>query len=337
MVVFGLASVILMTIDHRQNHLDGVRAALSVAMYPIQFVLDLPAAAGGWAVETFASRRLLQEENAKLHAQHLLLEARLQKFEALEAENLRLRELLASSFKAGDRVLIAELMSVDLDPYQHKVLLNKGERDKVYVGQPLLDARGVMGQIVDVTPLTATAMLITDPAHALPVQVNRNGLRSIAVGTGALQELALPHIPNNADIQAGDLLVTSGLGGRFPPGYPVAQVTAVAVDPGQNFAKVIARPLSQLDRSREVLLVWPPEPPTQAATPPASGTSAPDGPAPDATAAPAVGANPTERPPQPAGDSGTATPPAGTAPAPPSTTTETPAVPPPAQPLEGEE
>lgn len=296
MVVFVLASVILMTVDHRQHHLDGLRSGLSVAMYPIQFLIDLPSTAGSWLQDTFATRRMLQEENARLHAQHLLLEARLLKFEALEAENLRLRELLSSSFKAGDRVLIAELLSVDLDPYQHKVLLNKGARHHVYTGQPLLDAQGVMGQIVDITPLTATAMLITDPAHALPVQVNRNGLRSIVVGTGSLAELSLPHIPNNADIRAGDLLVTSGLGGRFPPGYPVAEITDVTLDPGQNFAKVTARPLSHLDRSREVLLVWPPEPQLPADMPPPAQTAAP------APAADAPGAETAAQP--PATDSG---------------------------------
>ncbi|MFA7388375.1 MAG: rod shape-determining protein MreC, partial [Thiohalobacteraceae bacterium] len=257
LVAFVLASVVLMTVDHRQHHLDALRSGISVTLYPIQFLLNLPSTAGDWLGESFSSRRSLQEENARLHAQHLLLQARLLKLDALEAENLRLRELLDSSFKAGDRVLIAELMSVDLDPYRHEVLLNKGTHQEVYVGQPLLDAHGVMGQIVQVTPFTATAMLITDPAHALPVQVNRNGLRSIVVGTGSLQELSLPHIPNSADIRAGDLLITSGLGGRFPPGYPVAEVVTVTVDPGHAFAIINARPLSHLDRSREVLLVWP--------------------------------------------------------------------------------
>ena len=265
-MVFVLASVVLMTVDHRQHHLDALRSGISVTLYPIQFLLNLPSTAGDWLQESFSSRRSLQEENARLHAQHLLLQARLLKLDALEAENLRLRELLDSSFKAGDRVLIAELMSVDLDPYRHEVLLNKGERQQVYVGQPLLDAHGVMGQIVQVTPFTATAMLITDPAHALPVQVNRNGLRSIVVGTGSLQELSLPHIHNSADIRAGDLLITSGLGGRFPPGYPVAEVITVTVDPGHAFAKINARPLSHLDRSREVLLVWPPAPRVTAET-----------------------------------------------------------------------
>lgn len=268
-----------MTVDHRQHHLDALRSSISVGLYPIQFLIDLPSTAGDWLQESFSSRRTLQEENARLHAQHLLLQARLQKFEALEAENLRLRELLDSSFKASDRVLIAELMSVDLDPYRHQVLLNKGKAQKVYVGQPLLDAFGVMGQIVEATPYTATAMLITDPAHAIPVQVNRNGLRSIVVGTGKLQELSLPYIPNSADIQAGDLLVTSGLGGRFPPGYPVAEVVAVTVDPGHAFAQITARPLSHLDRSREVLLVWPPAPrrpaiePADAGVPGVPGTT----------------------------------------------------------------
>ena len=287
-MVFVLASVILMTVDHRQHHLDALRSGISVTLYPIQFLLNLPNTAGDWLRESFSSRRGLQEENARLHAQHLLLQARLQKLDSLEAENLRLRELLDSSFKAGDRVLIAELMSVDLDPYRHGVLLNKGERQQVYVGQPLLDAHGVMGQIVQVTPFTATAMLITDPAHALPVQVNRNGLRSIVVGTGSLQELSLPHIPNSADIRAGDLLITSGLGGRFPPGYPVAEVVTVTVDPGHAFAQISARPLSHLDRSREVLLVWPPAQPRTTSEAPVDAGPAPNEQVPGAPATPAT-------------------------------------------------
>lgn len=255
-----LASVVLMTVDHRQQTLDTVRAGLSMLMYPIQLLIDLPSTAGDWLEESFSTRRGLQEENARLRAQNLLVQARLQKSDALEAENRRLRELLDSSSKAGDRVLIAELMSVDFDPYQHQVLLNKGERDAVFVGQPVLDAYGVMGQIIRVTPFTATAILITDPAHAIPVQVNRNGVRGILVGTGSLAEVSLPHLTNSADIRVGDLLVTSGLGGRFPPGYPVAEVTMVDINSGHDFAQINARPLSHLDRSREVLLVWPPAP-----------------------------------------------------------------------------
>ncbi|MFQ5642164.1 MAG: rod shape-determining protein MreC [Thiogranum sp.] len=145
-----------------------------------------------------------------------------------------------------------------MDPYRHQIELNKGSLDHLFEGQPLLDSQGVMGQLIHVGPFTSTAMLITDPAHAIPVQVNRTGLRTIALGTGSIDRLELPHIPNNADIRSGDLLVSSGLGGRFPPGYPVAEVIDVQQDPGRTFSHVTARPRALLDRSREVLLVWPP-------------------------------------------------------------------------------
>ena len=252
-----LVSVVLMTVDHRQHHLNQVRSALSVVVYPLQYLVNFPVAAGDWVRENLATRRRLEEENASLRTQRLLLKAQLQKLSALEAENIRLRELLQSSFKVGERVLIAEILSVDLDPYKHEILLNKGTLEHVYQGQPLLDADGIMGQVVQVGPLTATAMLITDPNSAIPVQVNRNGLRSIAFGTGAIDRLELPHLPNNADIRKGDLLVTSGLGRHFPPGYPVAVVTYIEQDPGQPFAQVSALPLAHLNQSREVLLVWP--------------------------------------------------------------------------------
>jgi len=176
--------------------------------------------------------------------------------DALEAENMRMRNLLDSSFKIGDRVLIAELVAVDLDPYRQQVLINKGTSSGVYEGQPVLDANAVMGQVTHVNPLTATVLLITDARHALPVQVNRNGLRTVALGTGRINVLELPHLPNNADISVGDLLITSGLGGHFPPGYPVAEVTSVVREPGQPFAVVEARPMAHLDRTREALLVW---------------------------------------------------------------------------------
>jgi rod shape-determining protein MreC len=157
----------------------------------------------------------------------------------------------------GEKVLIAELKSVNLDPYKHQIVVNKGELHDIYPGQPLLDAKGVMGQIVHAGPYSSTAVLITDTSHAIPVQVNRTGLRTIALGSGAINRLELPYIPNNADIRPGDLLITSGLGGRFPPGYPVATVTAVQHDPGLTFSQVVATPLAELNRSREVLLVWP--------------------------------------------------------------------------------
>ncbi|MEN8803549.1 MAG: rod shape-determining protein MreC [Thiogranum sp.] len=254
-----LLSIGFMTIDHREHHLDSVRGGLSVLVYPLQWLVDLPGSTSEWFRESLSTRRELQEENASLRTQQLLLNTQLQKLEALEAENRRLRALLDSSFQVGKRpMLIAGLLSVDMDPYRHQIELNKGTLDHLFEGQPLLDSQGVMGQLIHVGPFTSTAMLITDPSHAIPVQVNRNGLRTIALGTGAIDRLELPHIPDNADIRIGDLLVTSGLGGRFPPGYPVAEVIDVEQDPGRAFSHVTARPRALLDRSREVLVVWPP-------------------------------------------------------------------------------
>jgi rod shape-determining protein MreC len=246
-----------MMMDHRQSHLESVRAALSIVVYPIQLAVELPGSVVGWFRESLATRRELREENVSLQTQLLMLKAQRQKLEALEIENIRLRELLDSSFEVGERILVAELMSVNLDPYKHQIVINKGELDRIYPGQPLLDADGVMGQVVHVGPYTSTAVLITDTSHAIPVQVNRNGLRTIALGSGTINRLELPYLPNNSDVLIGDLLITSGLGGRFPPGYPVATVTAIQQDPGQAFARVVATPKAKLDRSREVLLVWP--------------------------------------------------------------------------------
>lgn len=259
LVVFVSMSIILMLMDHRYQTLSSVRSALSVVVYPLQMMIEFPGSASDWFHESLASRRQLQEENASLRTQQLMMEAQVQKLASLETENIRLRELLGSSFEVGERILAAELMSINLDPYQHQVVINKGETDTVYPGQPFLDARGIMGQIVHVGPYTSTAVLITDTSHAIPVQVNRTGMRTIAVGSGRLNQLILPYIHNNADILPGDLLISSGLGGRFPQGYPVAIVDAVQQDPGKTFANVVATPSAQLDRSREVLLVWPAE------------------------------------------------------------------------------
>lgn len=246
-----------MTLDHRQHHLEGIRAGLAVVVYPLQYLVDLPFAAAGWASEALASRHHLLDENAQLRQEQLALRFKLQKLDALESENQRLRSLLQSSSRKWERVLIAELLQVDFDPFRHMVLLNKGSNDGVFEGHPLLDAHGVLGQVVHVSPLSSSAILITDPSHAVPVQVNRNGLRSLAVGTGEEGLLDIPHLPNNADIQVGDLLITSGLGLRFPPGYPVARVSHIEKDPTKPYASVQATPLAHLKRTREVLLVWP--------------------------------------------------------------------------------
>jgi rod shape-determining protein MreC len=246
----------LIVADHRQRHLDSLRSALSVFVYPLHYAASLPETLRSSLEGRLANEEALRQANETLRQQNLLLRGRLQKLEALEAENMRLRDLLGSSFKLGDRVLIAELMSVDLDPYRQQVMINKGSTSGVFVGQPVLDANAVMGQVIRVNPFSATVLLITDASHALPVQVNRNGLRTVAAGTGLINRLELPHLQNNADVRPGDLLVTSGLGGHFPPGYPVARVAEVRQEPGKPFATVVAAPTARLDRSREVLLVW---------------------------------------------------------------------------------
>lgn len=253
----------LIIADHRFDHLDRVRSLLSVMVYPLHLAADMPAGVIRSTQERLVDSAQLRAMNVALQRENLLLNARLQQFEALEAENMRLRDLLGSSFDIGERVLIAEILAVDLTPSRQQVMLNKGTNSGVFVGQPVLDANAVMGQVVRTNYFSSVVLLITDAEHALPVEVNRNGLRSIAAGTGLGQDLELLYIPKNADIREGDLLVTSGMGERFPPGYPVARVTQVRQDPDNPFTTVLAEPTARLDRSREVLLVWTLDPQMQ--------------------------------------------------------------------------
>ncbi len=246
----------LIVTDHRYDHLDALRSALAVVVYPLQLLADLPVRMALGAQGRLASEGQLRAQNESLRRDNLVLNARLQQLGSLEAENMRLRDLLGSSFKIGERVLIAEILSVDQDPSRQQLLINKGSSSGVFVGQPVIDAEAVMGQVIRTNPFSSTVLLITDFEHALPVEVNRNGLRTVAAGTGAGQELELLHIPKNADVRVGDLLVTSGMGGRFPRGYPAARVTSVRHEPDNPFMAVTAEPTARLDRSREVLLVW---------------------------------------------------------------------------------
>jgi len=275
MVAAVLVSLLMMVVDHRENHLKTVRSALSVIVAPLHQIASLPATSGEWLSTSFSSHQHLLDENQALHEYNLKLRGQQQKLEALEAENMRLRDLLDSSLKIGDQVLIAELIAIDLDPYKQQVVISRGSNSGVFEGQAVLDADAVLGQVVHVDPFSATVLMITDPSHALPVEVNRNGLRTIAMGTGRINELELPHLPNNADIQIGDLLVTSGLGGHFPPGYPVAKITQVINSPGQPFARILAKPSANLERTHEVLLVRALASPTQEQTTPSVENSAP--------------------------------------------------------------
>lgn len=259
LILIALLSVTLMTVDHRERHLDSVRAALMVLVYPVHWLVDAPFRFGHWAGDTLVTHRRLVTENEALRDRVRDEAARLQRLDVLLAENARLRALLQSAESYQYSVEVAGLLSVDFDPYRHQLLLNRGGQHGVVRGQALIDAHGVMGQTTLVGPLSTQAVLITDPSHALPVEVNRNGLRTIVRGTGDIDRLELPYLPNNADIEVGDLLVTSGLGGVFPPGYPVARVTRVQRRPGERFVEVDAIPTAALNRSREVLLVRPEE------------------------------------------------------------------------------
>lgn len=257
-VLLAVVALVLMIVDHREDHLARVREWLSLAVYPIHVVVDLPYSAWQSMTRAASDRSDLAAENARLRRQLTVTEYRLQNLNALKMENDRLRELLDTSNElTEDRVMIAEILSVDLD-YRQRFVINRGSADEVYVGQPLLDADGVVGQIVAVSARTSEAMLITNVNHSLHVAVERTGFRTFAEGTGDSGLLRLPYLTNSAtaDLQRGDLLVTSGLGGIYPSGRPVAVIDEIVRRPGQNFAEVTAQPVSSLDRDQEVLLVW---------------------------------------------------------------------------------
>ncbi len=251
-----LLSLLLMFLDHRDNHLDTVRNAISAAIYPIRVLVDAPSRFLAKAGEIIESRGELQRENDRLTDEILLTAPRLQQLSALRAENTRLRSLLDARQQVPDEVRVVEIMAVDANPFRHSIVLDLGSNDGVYDGQAIIDADGIIGQVMQTGPMTADAILISDPGHALHVEVNRNGLRTVAYGTGEFGRLDLPGLPNNADIRAGDLLVTSGLGGTFPSGYPVAVVNTVNRIPQEAFADVTATPSAALDQVREVMLIW---------------------------------------------------------------------------------
>ena len=246
-----------MTLDHRYDQLGKLRGGISVVLSPVQYLVHFPIASANWMSETFSSRKTLLEENHRLKGEWRELRAQLLKYSAIEAENMRLRELLDSSIKVNDRVEIAEILHVEVDPLKRRTTINKGSTNGAFIGQTVIDAFGIVGQIIHVNPYTSTVMLITDPDHAIPVQVARNGIRSIAVGSQAEHRLELPYLATNSDVKTGDLLVTSGLGGRFPYGYPVAEVYRVEQDDIATFSNAYARPKAKLESHREVLLVWP--------------------------------------------------------------------------------
>ena len=256
LLLFAGLSILILVIDHRENYLAAVHRAIDVTVYPLRVAVDAPVTMWRRLGETGADRNQLRLENSRLKAERLLTHARLQRYSALEAENARLRAMLEARTRVREEVRVAGIMSVSANPFRHDLVIDKGQNDGVYDGQAMVDAEGVVGQVIETGLFSAQAVLISDPDHALPVEINRNGLRTIAVGTGEFDRLDLPFLPNNADVRQGDLLVTSGLGGAFPAGYPVAIIDNVTRVPQEPFAAVSARPAAKLNQIREIMLIW---------------------------------------------------------------------------------
>lgn len=245
-----------MVVDKRITALDRVHSLLSVPLAPLQYLVSSPIKLIDSLGNAISSHDALVRENLDLKADQLLLRGQVQRLLAIESENNQLRALMSSSARVQGKVLIAQLLAVDSDPFIRQVVLDKGSKDNVFVGQPVLDATGIMGQVIQVGPFTSRVLLINDAHSGVSVQVARNGLRAIAMGDSYSGKLRLVNLPQTVDIQVGDILVTSGLSEHYPEGYPVGRVRSVFKDPGLQFATILLEPSAHLDSSREVLLVW---------------------------------------------------------------------------------
>ncbi|WP_299582502.1 rod shape-determining protein MreC [uncultured Microbulbifer sp.] len=248
-------AIALIVADHYTNWFQSSRERLSGITAPLYWITGAPERVGDWAGEQFRSREELLEENDRLKRQVLLLEQRSQLLAAVKAENTRLKELMNSAEMVDDRVLVAQVIGVSPDPLEHVLLIDKGRDHGIDVGTPVMDASGLLGQVIEAGDTSSRILLITDSSHAIPVQVLRNSMRAVAEGTGDLYRLKLRHLANTSDIREGDLLLSSGLGGRFPAGYPVGEVMSVTRDPGKPFAEAEVLPRGRMSRSRFVLAV----------------------------------------------------------------------------------
>jgi len=249
-------SVTLIFVDHKLDGFKSTRVYLNSLMSPLQYIANLPGLLLSESAQRLTSQEQLLAENQKLNNQLLLMSEKLQQFDVISKENAQLRELLQAPVRETSRKMVAELMAVDKNPYSQQVVINKGAIDGVYLSQPVLDDKGIVGQVMEVGSTNSRVLLIADVTHAIPVRSLRNDIRFIATGSGALNELFLEHVPHSVDIQEGDTLISSGLGNVFPEGYPVAKVTQVVRDESRPFARVIVKPLANLDRLRHLLLLW---------------------------------------------------------------------------------
>ena len=274
--VYALLSLTLMNLDQRAHWSERIRYGLVAAAYPVQVAVNSPLAAWHWLTDSFSTRGMLRTENQQLHSQVQTLQLALLREQALELENMQLRELHARLPPLVKKWLVAEVIGVDAGTLRQRLIINQGGHDGVHVNQPVVDGTGVVGQVAHVGPWSSEVILITDPEHAIPVQVARNGLRTIAVGSGNAEELLLPYLAVNSDVKSGDVLVSSGLGGVFPAGYPVGRITGVRREANQLLAQVRAEPQAKLDRAREVMLIeFDPANPAAPPTPQALADASP--------------------------------------------------------------
>jgi rod shape-determining protein MreC len=255
-LIFYLAlAMVLMVLDQRNGWLWRLRYGAAAVVEPVYRLAGLPAAGVRTLSVAFADRERLTEQNQRLREDLLLANAKLNRMSAVAEQNQRLKELLDTQHSLELNVQLAHVIDVDLGAYRYQLTLNLGARDGVKPGQPVIDAHGVMGQVKEVLPTTSVVMLVTDPAHAVPVVIERSGLRTVAYGSRDGNQLTLPNIPLAADVRVGDRLLTSGLGGRFPSGFPVGEITAVAPAITGMFLMAQARPAADIDRSEDVLLL----------------------------------------------------------------------------------